>query len=338
MRVLVLGSGGRENALYSAISKSPMIDMIYGLPGNGGFPINASLNDLDSASSINPVEDFDKINKIVEKYNIQLIVVGPEVPLALGIKDHFLKHRPDLLVFGPDQKSSQLESSKSYAVEYMKKNSIPTAKSITVNSLEDALEKIKNFSLPVVIKADGLAAGKGVSIHDNFEEAEEKLKAIFQNKIFGAAGDKVILQSYMEGTEASLFAICNGKQAIYFPGARDYKPAFDGDQGPNTGGMGSFAPSDTLSAEQIAFIHKNITEPVLRDFSYTGLLYIGLMVHSKEKDGISVVEFNCRFGDPETQAILPLIESDILSYLLWSCGHTEVVPMIKAEGFYHFTL
>ena len=331
MRVLVLGSGGRENALYLTFLKSPITEKVYGLPGNGGFSFESSIQ----ASSIIDMNDFSGILKIIERYDIQLVVVGPEMPLASGIKDFFAYHKPKLLVFGPNQASSQLEASKKFAVEYMKKRGIPTAESVICESFEDALNAIQNHSWPLVIKADGLAAGKGVSIHSNMEEAKSRLKEIFHDKLFGKAGEKVVLQTWMQGTEASLFAICNGKEAIYLPGARDYKPAFDDNAGPNTGGMGSFAPSDVLTEEQIAFIHKNITKPILQDFSYTGLLYIGLMVHSDLDHDLSVVEFNCRFGDPETQTILPILETGLLPYMLWSCGHTELVPKVEARGFYH---
>ena len=331
MRILVLGAGGRENALYLNFLKSSITEKVYAWPGNGGFPSES----LIQASSISNMNDFSGMLKIIENHDIQLVVVGPEIPLASGIQDFFAHHKPKLLVFGPNQASSQLEASKKFAVEYMKKRGIPTAESIVCESFEDALSAIQNHSWPLVIKADGLAAGKGVSIHKNIEEAESKLKEIFQNKIFGKAGEKVVLQTWMQGTEASLFALCNGKEAVYLPGARDYKPAFDENIGPNTGGMGSFAPSDVLTEEQIAFVHKNITKPILQDFSYTGLLYIGLMVHSDLAHDLSVVEFNCRFGDPEIQAILPILETDLLPYVLWSCGHTELIPKVEARGFYH---
>ena len=328
VRVLILGSGGREDALYKKIKKSSLIDLVYILPGNGGSLAEGQVSDIG-------LDDFESIAHFAGQKQIQMIIVGPETPLASGIKDFFATRKPHLLVFGPEQNAALLEASKIFAVEYMQKEDIPTARSIVCNSLEESLQNLKDHSLPVVIKADGLAAGKGVSIHLDRKDAEKRLYQIFNHKIFGEAGEKILLQECLQGQEASLFAICNGKDAIYLPHARDYKPVFDNDKGPNTGGMGAYCPGNILTQDQVKFIDQNITQKIIRDFSYTGVLYIGLMVHSKNHDGISVVEFNCRFGDPEIQCILPILESDIMPYLIWSCGKSEMIPKVQANGFYY---
>ena len=328
MNVLILGSGAREHALYHAIQKSKLVKAVYGLPGNSGFQPESLVTGIS-------ITDFDSILNFVESKDIKLIVVGPEEPLALGIKDFFLSKKSDTFVFGPDANSSQLEASKAFAVNYMQKNNIPTAKSYISHSLSDSLHIIEEHSLPVVIKVNGLARGKGVSIHTNKEEAKNKLQEIFVNKLFGKAGESVVIQSFMNGKEASLFALMNGKEAIYLPKAQDYKPVFDDNRGPNTGGMGAISPAKHLTEEQMSFVHRRVVTPILKDFSYTGILYIGLMVHSNRFDDISVVEFNCRFGDPEIQTILPILEVELLPYFLWSCGHSEIVSKVKANGFYY---
>ena len=328
MRILVLGSGARENALYHALHRSHLSDSVYVMPGNAGSPPNSLVRGV-------PLTDFDAVLSFVAEKNIDLVVVGPEEPLARGIKDFFSEKKPGVRVFAPDKKAAQLEASKCFAAEYMKKTNIPTAESQACHSWEDSLKVLEKHPLPVVVKVDGLAAGKGVSIHHSKDGAKGALKNIFLDQFFGDAGKSVLIQSFMQGREVSLFAICNGKEAIYLPNAQDYKPAWEGDQGPNTGGMGAYSPAKHLTEAQVAFAHKRIVTPILNDFSYTGVLYIGLMVHSEHPEDISVVEFNCRFGDPELQTILPLLEADIVPYILWSCGHSEMIPKVKASGFYH---
>ncbi len=328
MRILILGSGARENALYCALQKSNLSEIVYVLPGNAGIQSKLLVKGVS-------VIDFDSILKFVKLNNINLLVVGPEIPLALGIKDFFIKYKPDTLVFGPDAKAAKLEASKSFAIKYMQQNDIPTAKSHISYLLDDALKIVQKHALPIVIKADGLAGGKGVSIHYNREEVKNKLTEIFVDKFLGKAGNSIIIQSFMKGKEASLFAICNGKEAIYLPATQDYKPIFENNQGPNTGGMGAHLPTEHLTEEQISFVHKKIVTPILKDFSYTGVLYIGLMIHSNDSEDISVVEFNCRFGDPEIQTILAILETDILPYFLWACGHSKMIPKVKANGFYY---
>ncbi|MDH5717251.1 MAG: phosphoribosylamine--glycine ligase [Spirochaetia bacterium] len=328
MRVLIIGGGGREHALYLKIKESPLVKNVLILPGNAGIANTDRILNTD-------VSDFPAILNIIKENNINLLVVGPEIPLVKGIKDFFNKEMPDLFVFGPDKNGALLEGSKIFADEFMKESKIPAPRAKSASSLEESLEVLDNFSLPVVLKADGLAAGKGVSIHDKKEAAEKKLREIFSDKIFGTAGEKVLFQEFLTGEEASLFALLNGKEAIILPTARDYKAAYDDGKGPNTGGMGSFSPGSTLSEKHISLACEKIVKPVLEKFAYTGILYIGLMVNIDKPEETKVLEFNCRFGDPETQSILPMIEGDIIPYILWSCGDNDIiVPKIKEENYY----
>lgn len=323
MRIMVLGSGGREHALFLKLSESPLVSEIYFAPGNGGA--------LQEKRLAVDIMDFEAVERLVLEKSIELVVVGPEAPLAAGIKDFFHGRHPGIKIFGPDEHGAKLEASKVFSWEFMHRKEIPTAKSAVGNNLEESLSILKEHSLPVVIKADGLAAGKGVSIHKDHASAEAVLRDIFENDLFGEAGSRVLFQEFMEGKEASLFALCNGKEAVYLPTACDYKRANDGGEGPNTGGMGSYSPGDILTPAHIDFIHENIVQKVLDEFHYTGILYVGLMIHG---ESVSVVEFNCRLGDPETQCVLPRVETDLLPYFLWACGVSEGVFKIKEKNHY----
>lgn len=323
MRILVLGGGGREHAIYLKLLQSPLAEKVFFGPGNGGAPPQDTI-------SLDPL-DFEGIEKVCRHEKIGLLVVGPEAPLAAGIKDYMAERFPELLVFGPDKNGAQLEASKVFSDNFMAEAGIPTAKGRVASSLEESLAIMEEHPLPVVIKADGLAAGKGVSIHDNKEEALQRLREIFEDNIFGKAGSQVLFQEFLQGEEASLFAICNGKEAIYLPTARDYKRVGDNDEGPNTGGMGSYSPGSVLTPSHIDFIDSNIVGKVIDKFGYTGILYVGLMVYGET---VSVVEFNCRLGDPETQCVLPMMESDLLPYLLWGCGAQEIPFRVARQN--HF--
>jgi phosphoribosylamine--glycine ligase len=323
MRVLILGGGGREHALFLKIAASPLVGELFIAPGNGGIPEHQKI-ELD-------VLDFNAVLKVVEQKKIELLVVGTEMPLAAGIKNFFKEKTPSLPVFGPDQNSARLEASKVFSYEFMAKAEIPTAKSNVARNFDEAQAIIKKHPLPLVIKADGLASGKGVSIHHDTAGALEKCSEIFNDKIFGSSGDAILIQEFMHGKEASLFAICNGKEVIYLPTACDYKRVFDRGEGPNTGGMGSFSPGNILTPQHIKKAHTLVVEKVLREFHYTGILYIGLMI---DDDSLNVVEFNCRLGDPETQCVLPMMETDLMPYLLWSCGYEKDPFRIKNNGFY----
>lgn len=320
-KVLILGSGGREAAIYKKLAKSQNIEKLFALPGNAG-----TANALHGK-----VDNIPAIIETVKKENFDLVVVGAEVPLCMGIVDEFAKALPHVKIFGPDKYAAQLEGSKIFSHRFMSENDIPTAKGTELYQPNKSI--LENHSLPIVIKADGLAAGKGVSIHHSISDAEKKVSELLEEKILGESGASVLLQECLTGTEASLFALMNGSDALILPTARDYKRAYDKDEGPNTGGMGSYSPGNHLSDEHIAYAREKIIEPILQKFHYKGVLYIGLMVHSAKYDDLSVIEFNCRFGDPETQSILPRIEGDLLEYILWSTGMDIPVMRIRNNGF-----
>ncbi len=324
MRILILGAGGREHALYLRIKQSPRAEKVFVWPGNGLIPAS------DRVALPAIVSDFSALEKFIADERIDFTVVGNEAPLVEGVRDHLKKVLPGHLVFGPDRQSAQLEGSKAFSDNFMREANIPHGDSIIADSLADALKALPQQTLPVVIKADGLAAGKGVSIHHDYESAETKLREIFDGRIFGDSGNRVLLQRFLNGTEASLFAICNGNEALLLPVARDYKRALDNDAGDNTGGMGAYCPGEHLTEAQKQFVRSRIIEPVLQKFHYRGLLYVGLMIASERADDLAVVEFNCRFGDPETQSILHLIEGDLLEYLLWSDGYEVHFPLLKS--------
>jgi phosphoribosylamine---glycine ligase len=312
MNVLVLGSGGREHALVWKISQSPMVKKLYCIPGNPGIAKLAECQKID-------LGDFAAIELFITGRQIDLAIVGPEQPLVEGIVDYL--QAKGHAVFGPDKHAAQLEGSKIFAKNFLQKYKIPSArfadftdynKAITyLNSLEDGM---------IVIKADGLAAGKGSVVCKNKKEAGAVLKSMMVGKQFGDAGQQVLIEEYLEGREASLFLILDGKNYVALSPAQDYKRALDGDLGKNTGGMGSFAPTPVLSKTMLDRAISEIVEPVLsglrfEGISFKGVLYVGLMI---TESGPHVIEFNCRFGDPETQVVLPLLKSDLMEILLAS--------------------
>lgn len=312
MRILILGSGGREHALYLKTKESSQAEKVFVWPGNGLVPA------VDRVDKEPVVDDFTQLKEFIARERIDFTIVGNETPLVAGVRDALKAWSPQHFVFGPDKFSSGLEGSKAFADAFMVEAGIAHGLSLVAHNHADAVAALMKAPLPVVVKADGLAAGKGVSIHAERESARTKLSEIFEGKIFGDSGNRVLLQQFLPGVEASLFAICNGRDALLMPVARDYKRALDGDAGDNTGGMGAYTPAMQLTQGQKIFVRKNIIEPVLKKFAYRGLLYVGLMIKSAADDDVAVVEFNCRFGDPETQSIMALIEGDLLEYLLWS--------------------
>ncbi|MBV6494298.1 MAG: Phosphoribosylamine--glycine ligase [Turneriella sp.] len=326
MRILILGSGGREHALYRKIKESSKSERVFVWPGNG-------LVEKKDRVDAKPIEaDFNALKEFIEREKIDFTVVGNETPLVNGVRDALKQKFPQHTVFGPDQNSAALEGSKAFADAFMVEAKIPHGESVVVQSLAEAKDKLQNSVFPLVIKADGLAAGKGVSIHNDVESAAQKLSEIFEKKIFGASGNRVLLQKFLHGVEASLFALCNGSEALLLPTARDYKRALTHDQGENTGGMGAYTPAHHLTNGQKKFVLQKIIQPVLEKFKYKGLLYVGLMVASEKDDGVAVVEFNVRWGDPETQSILPLLEGDLLEYLCWTDGGAADFPLLSSEG------
>ena len=313
MRVLVVGAGGREHALIWKIHQSELVSEIFCAPGGPGIEPLASTVKLDP-SNIVELADF------AHDLKMDMTVVGPEVPLSLGIVDEFA--RRGLLCFGPTQAAAEIVASKVFAKEFMARHAIPTARHRTCISLEQAEEAIRSgeFRPPFVIKADGLAAGKGVVLCRDEREALQTASAILVGKRFGAAGNRIVVEECLEGVEVSMLAFADGEHALPLASAQDFKRALDGDRGPNTGGMGSISPSAHLTAEDQREVLAKVLLPTIRGLAaegrpYRGILYAGLML---TKDGPKALEFNCRFGDPETQVILPRMESDIVPLLFAS--------------------
>lgn len=310
MNVLVLGSGGRENALVWKLEQSPMVDKMFCIPGNAGIA------DLSVCVQFS-LKNFQQIKDFIETNKISLTVVGPEQLLVDGIVDYLTSY--GYAVFGPQQKSAQLEGSKVFAKEFMRRHHVPTATFEVFQKVDDALQYLNKLKDgPIVVKADGLAAGKGSIVCQNLFEARTAIKSIMIDKIFSTAGEQVVIEEFMTGEEASLFVITDGADFVVLSPAQDFKRALDGDEGKNTGGMGSYAPTPFLPAFLQAKTIEMVVIPVLEglkkeNINYSGMLYIGLMLTS---DGPKVVEFNCRFGDPETQAVLPLLQTDLLEIML----------------------
>lgn len=308
MRVLVVGSGGREHALVWKILQSPLVEKVYCAPGNPGMRQLAECVKV-VASDLAGLLDFAR------KKQIDLTIVGPEQPLVDGIVDQF--ESQGLSVFGPSKKAAEIEGSKAFAKYLLDRHNIPTADCLVFEKLEEARDYLKEADYPTVIKADGLAAGKGTFICQMEEQALTALNKIMVEKVFQDAGNKVLIEKYMIGEEASVLALTDGENTTYLPSAQDHKAIFDNDEGPNTGGMGAYAPAPVIDEKMFARIKNEIFEPTIKAMAlenrpYRGVLYAGLMITA---DGPKVVEFNCRFGDPETQAIVPLIHGDLLEFM-----------------------
>lgn len=327
MNVLIIGSGGREHALASKIFQSPSLTKLFIYPGNPGtkeFGINVELEKNDETSLIN----FCHNNKI------DLVVVGPEKPLIEGLADKLILN--GLKVFGPSKQAARIEGEKSFAKNLMKEYGIPTSDYIVFTKDEyfDALDYLKTSKLPVVIKADGIAAGKGVVVADTFEDAKNALEDCLVNSTFGSSGNKVVIEEFMTGQEASIFAITDGRDYVLLPAAQDHKRIGNGDTGKNTGGMGAYAPTPFVSDFVLDQVALRIVEPTLKamrdKFSmYSGCLYVGLML---TEEGPKVVEYNCRFGDPETQVVLPLLDGDFLELLYSSALGKLKKRAVKYNG------
>jgi phosphoribosylamine--glycine ligase len=305
MKILLIGSGGREHALAWKIAQSPKVTKLYCAPGNPGIAELAECVAV-AADDISGLKNFARQNKI------DLTVVGPEIPLTLGIVDEF--ERAGLKIFGPGKAAAQLEGSKTFAKKIMKKYKIPTAAYAVFDDAQKALEHVYMSRFPVVIKADGLAAGKGVTVAISLVEAKRAINAALQDKIFGAGGAQIVIEEFLAGEEASLLAFCDGKDFVPMVSAQDHKAVYDEDKGPNTGGMGAYSPVPVVSKEILRQTEETIFRPLLDGLAkegipYKGVLYAGLMI---TPDGPKVVEFNCRFGDPETQAVLPRLQTDIV--------------------------
>ena len=312
MKVLVVGSGGREHVLVWKIKQNPRVKEIFCAPGNGGISELATCVPID-------FDDVPALRDFALKNKIDLTIVGPEAPLVKGIVDAF--HAQGLTIFGPTQKAAQLEGSKVFAKEFMKRHHIPTADFQSFHSIDQAKACLKDKKFPLVIKADGLAAGKGVVICHNLEEADQALTQMMVEKIFKKAGEKVIIEDCLKGEEASILAISDGQKYVVLDSSQDHKRIFDDDQGPNTGGMGAYSPAPVVTKDLMTNIVLNIIAPTIQGMRedgmpFQGVLYAGVMV---TKEGPKVLEYNVRLGDPETQAVLPRLKTDLVDLCLASC-------------------
>lgn len=317
LNILLVGNGGREHALAWKLSQSSRVQNIYVVPGNGG---TASLSKTQNVPQIKQ-DDFSSLVKFAKENDIHLLVPGPEAPLVDGIVDYFVEHAKDLGIkyFGPSKKAATLEGSKTFSKDCMKRWNIPTAAYENFSTYESAKQYLDSISHNVVIKASGLAAGKGVIIPTTKEEAHAALKDIMLDREFGAAGDEVVIEEFLEGQELSILSFSDGTGVVKsLPPAQDHKRIGDGDTGPNTGGMGTYAPIPIATKELIDEIQKTIQEPTVRGaksegFPFTGVLFTGIMLTTS---GPKVLEYNVRFGDPETQSLLTLMKSDLAEVML----------------------
>lgn len=315
MKILVIGSGGREHAIVRALQRSASASAIVCSPGNAGIG-----QDVPCI----PLKTHAEIAAYCKAEAIDLVVVGPEQPLVEGLAD--ILREGGIAVFGPSAKGAQLEASKDFTKKLCDRNSIPTARYGTFDTKQSAFDYLAKHGAPIVIKADGLAAGKGVTVAMTDNEARTAIEECFAGA-FGAAGSRVVIEEYLEGEEASFFALCDGKTAVAFASAQDHKRAFDGDTGPNTGGMGAYSPAPIMTDAMHARIMKEMVEPTMRGLladgiAYIGVLFAGIMV---TRDGPKLIEYNCRFGDPETQVMLERFAGDLAALLL-SCAQGKLDP------------
>lgn len=311
MNVLVLGSGGREHALSWKIAQSPLVEKVFIAPGNAGTAEVGENVPLDP-------KDHAKVAAFSKENGVGLVVVGPDDLLAAGIVDAL--EAAGVAVFGPTRAAAEIEWSKSYAKKLMEEEGIPTARHRVFDTKEEAVEYARDHALPLVVKADGLALGKGVVIASTFPEAQEAIEDMMGKKVHGSAGARVVIEEHLEGLEISVHAVCDGERALMFPSSKDHKRVGEGDTGPNTGGMGTVAPVPLVPDREMELVRTRIVEPLLsamkkRGRPFKGLLFPGIML---TKDGPMVIEFNARFGDPETQSYVRLMESDIVPLLLAS--------------------
>lgn len=336
MKVLVIGNGGREHSIVRKLAESPQVEKIYAAPGNGGMEEQAECVAI-------PVTAFDELVSFAKEKAVDWTIVGPEVPLMAGIVDVF--QEAGLKAFGPSEKAALIEGSKDFAKTFMVRHSIPTAASRTFTDPETAISYIQKQGAPIVVKADGLAAGKGVVVAMEEQTAIDAVNLMLVDNNFGEAGSRVIIEEFLDGKEFSLMAFVHEENVFPMMAARDHKRAFDGDKGPNTGGMGAYAPIPDLSPEMVNSAISNILQPAAAGMkedgrSFTGVLYAGLI---ETPEGPKVIEFNARLGDPETQVVLPLLENDLLQVIIdvfegrdpelkWSDGYC-IGTVVAASGY-----
>jgi phosphoribosylamine--glycine ligase len=331
MHILLLGSGGREHAFAYFISRSPLCKRLFIAPGNGG-------TDAEGTNLSIAIDDFPAIKKAVLEHQIELVIVGPEAPLVMGIRDFFeqdaeLKNIP---IVGPDKKGAQLEGSKDFSKAFMQKYGIPTAqyKTFTAPELTEALAYVAKQPLPIVLKADGLAAGKGVIIAQSHEEALNSLSEMLEHKKFGQASEKVVIEEFLDGIEVSVFVLTDGKDYVILPEAKDYKRIGEQDQGPNTGGMGAISPVPFADAAFMQAVEEDIIKPTLSGLQQEGIIYKGFIFLGliRVQGKPVVIEYNARMGDPETQAVLSRLDSDLAALLLAAGNGTLASQEIKVKS------
>ncbi|WP_395338654.1 phosphoribosylamine--glycine ligase [Ningiella sp. W23] len=315
MKVLVIGSGGREHALAYTAAKSDLVTQVFVAPGNAGTELESTLTNISISS-----DDNDALLNFAKQENIDLTIVGPEAPLVSGIVDLFEAN--GLMAFGPSKQAAQLEGSKAFTKDFLQKYAIPTGDYQTFEQIDKAVAYVKEKGAPIVIKADGLAAGKGVIVAMDEETAIDAIKDMLADNKFGDAGSRVVIEEFLDGEEASFIVMVDGKNILPFATSQDHKRAFDGDNGPNTGGMGAYSPAPVVSPEIHASIMDTIIKPTVEGMAkdgapYKGFLYAGLMI---DKQGVAkVIEYNCRFGDPETQPIMMRLQSDLVDLCIKAC-------------------
>ena len=316
MNILVIGAGGREHALAFKAAQSQDVEVVYVAPGNAGSQLESKLENVNIDAT-----DIDKLLEFAKSKHIDLTIVGPEQPLVLGIVDTFEK--AGLVVFGPNAAAAQLEGSKSFSKDFLARHKIPTAKYATFENTESAIEYVKQKGAPIVVKADGLAAGKGVIVALTEEDAITAITDMLSDNKFGNAGSRVVIEEFLEGEEASFIVMVDGKNILPFATSQDHKRAYNGDIGPNTGGMGAYSPAPVVTEEIFNRIMKEVINPTVQGMiddgtPYKGFLYAGLMIDSSGQP--KVIEFNCRFGDPETQPIMMRLKTDLVKLCVSACN------------------
>ncbi len=325
MNVMVVGGGGREHAIIKKIKENKNVEKVYSLPGNGGILEEAVCIDIDS-------KNVDEIANFAKNKNIDYAIISPDDPLVLGAVDKLESLK--IPCFGPNSKAAIIEGSKVFSKKFMKKYNIPTAEYEVFEDYKSALEYLKKSKYPIVIKADGLALGKGVFISKDYLEASEFIQSVMQDKVFGKSGNKIVIEEYLQGPEVSILSFTDGKTIVPMISSMDHKKAQDGDKGLNTGGMGAIAPNPYYTEEIAKICMEKIFKPTIEGMNaegrqFKGCLYFGLMI---TKNGPKVIEYNCRFGDPETQAILPLLESDLLDIMLATTNQTLSQEKVKFKN------
>lgn len=312
MQVLIIGSGGREHALGWKVAQNPQVETVFVAPGNAGTALEPKLENVNIA-----VDDIAGLVDFAQQHQIALTIVGPEIPLVLGVVDAF--RAAGLAIFGPTQAAAQLEGSKAFTKDFLARHQIPTAAYANFTEIEPALAYVREQGAPIVIKADGLAAGKGVIVAMTLQEAEEAIKDMLADNAFGEAGSRVVIEEFLDGEEASFIVMVDGENVLPMATSQDHKRVGDADTGPNTGGMGAYSPAPVVTAEIHQRVMQDVIYPTVRGMAaegnpYTGFLYAGLMIDNQGTP--KVIEYNCRFGDPETQPIMMRLQSDLVELCL----------------------